>query len=405
VSTEPAERFDEHSPQGAPKEPALIYFDHNASTPLRPEAFEAMEACLAELHANPSSLHREGQRARAAVERARAQVAGLVHARPEEVVFTSGGTEGDHAALIGAAWALESRGRRVAISAVEHHAVHGAAEVLARLGFAVDHVPVGVDGLVDPAAIDRLRPETTVFSVMLANNETGVLQPVAELARRAAARGIRVHCDAVQAAGKVPIDRDLLGTDYLVVSAHKLGGPKGVGAVVVRGDAPFEPLLRGSAHEHGRRGGTENLSGIVGFGVAAERAGREVEHEGARLLALRARLESGIRAALPDVVIHGERGPRLPNTVNLSIPGARSDHLLMSLDARGIAVSAGAACASGAVEPSPVLTAMGVPRELAICALRLSMGRTTTPAEVDTVVATLAECARTARAAATGVIR
>src|SRR5439155_80937 len=243
-------------------------------------AAEAMRAALAELHANPSSMHREGQRARAAIERARDQVAGLVGARPDEIVFTSGGTEGDHMGLIGAALALDPRGRRVAIS------------------------------------------------------------------------------------------------------AHKLGGPKGVGALVIRRGVPFEPLFRGSAHERGRRGGTENLPGIVGLGEAAEHAARELARENPRLLELRDRLERGIRAALPDVVYHGETSPRLPNTLNLSVPGARSDHLLMALDARGVAASAGAACASGAVEPSPVLTAMGVPRAMAICALRLSMGRTKTPVDV-----------------------
>ncbi len=385
----------------------MIYFDHNASTPVRPEVLEAMRAALADLYANPSSSHREGQRARAAVERAREQVAALVGARPDEVVFTSGGTEGDHAGLIGAAWAAEARGRRVAVSGVEHHAMHGAAEVLKRLGFTAAHLPVSPEGLVDPAAIAALPADTTVVAVMLANNETGVIQPVAAIAAAATARGMRVVCDAVQAAGKIPIRRDDLGVDFLVISGHKFGGPKGAGALVARAGAPLEPLFRGSAHERGRRGGTENLPGIVGLGVAAERAARELDAEQARLLELRARLEAGLRAALPDVVVHGARAPRLPNTVNLSIPGARSDHLLMALDARGVAVSAGAACASGAVEPSPVLAAMGVPRELAVCALRLSMGRGSTADEVDRVVAALAEAARAARAtaAASGAAR
>jgi len=379
----------------------MIYFDHNASTPVRPEALEAMARCLRDHSANPSSMHRAGQRARAVIEEARAQVAGLVGARPDEVVFSSGGTEGDHATLIGAALALEPRGRRFAIGAVEHHAVHGAAGVLARLGWACEHLPVTAAGMVDPAGVDALPDDTTVLSVMLANNETGVLQPVAEVARRAHARGVRVQCDAVQAAGKVPVDATALGVDYLVVSAHKLGGPKGTGAMILRGDPPFEPLQRGSSHEGGRRGGTENLPGIAGFGAAAAAAVRELEAERGRLMALRGRLEGGIAAHLPDAVVHGTPAPRLPNTVNVSIPGARSDHMLMALDARGISVSAGAACASGAVEPSPVLSAMGVPRELAVCALRLSMGRTTTEAEVDAVIEALAACAATVRAPAT----
>jgi cysteine desulfurase len=381
----------------------LIYFDHNASTPVRPEVAEAMTACLRDLHANPSSTHRAGQHARAAIEHARDQVATLAGARPDEVVFVSGGTEGDHAGLIGAAWALEGRGRRIALSAIEHHAVHGAGEVLERMGFAIEPVRVTQAGAVDPEIVNPLPYDTTVLAVMLANNETGILQPVAEIAERAHRAGIRVLCDAVQAAGKVPVDVDRLGADYLVLSAHKIGGPKGVGALIIRNHAPYQALFRGSGHEAGRRGGTENLAGIVGFGVAAECALHEVASEGPRLLALRDRLEAGIQSEFPDAVIHGGPGcaplaDRLPNTVNVSIPGARSDHLLMSLDAREVAVSAGAACASGAVEPSPVLTAMGVPRALATCALRLSMGRTTTVDEVDEVIRALAQSARAARA-------
>jgi cysteine desulfurase len=378
----------------------MIYLDHNASTPVRPEVLEAMRACLADLFANPSSLHREGQRARAAVERAREQVAALVHARSDEVVFTSGGTEGDHAGLIGAAWALESQGRRVAISAIEHHAVHGAAEVLGRAGFAVTHLPVDREGRTDPMSLDQSGPRTTVVAVMLANNETGVLQPLVEVVERARAWGIHVLCDAVQAAGKIPVDVGALGVDYLVISGHKFGGSKGVGALIVRRGAPFEPLFRGSAHERGRRGGTENVPGIVGLGVAAELAAREQQAESARLLALRERFEAALRERVPGLVVHGAGAPRLPNTLNASFPGARSDHLLMALDARGVEVSAGAACASGAVEPSPVLTAMGLPRELAVCALRFSLGRTTTEGDVEQALAAIGEAVRAARGAA-----
>jgi cysteine desulfurase len=377
----------------------MIYFDHNASTLVRAEVAEAMRQALTTLNANPSSTHRAGQRARAAIEHAREQVAGLVGARPAEVVFTSGGTEGDHAGLIGAAWALEGRGRRVAISAIEHHAVHGAAEVLARGGWSVVLLPVDGDGRVAPEAVDDLPGDTTVLAVMLANNETGVVQPVAEIARRARARGIRVLCDAVQAAGKLPVDAAALGADYLVVSGHKFGGPKGAGALVVREGAPLEPLFRGTGHEGGRRGGTENVPGIVGLGLAAELARRQQPAETARLAALRVRLEDGLRGIAPDLVVHGGRVARLPNTVNASFPGARADHLLLAFDARDVALSAGAACASGAVEPSPVLRAMGVPRALAVCALRFSMGRTTDPSQVDTVVAAAAECVPAVRAA------
>ena len=235
---------------------------------------------------------------------------------------------------------------------------------------------------------------------MLANNETGVMQPVAALAARARARGMRVHCDAVQAVGKVPVDMESLGVDYLVYSAHKFGGPKGVGALVVRARAPLEPLFRGSAHEHGLRGGTENVPGIIGLGVAAELAARDLADESARLLALRKGFEQELKLALPDLVVHGALAPRLPNTVNVSFPGARADHLLLALDARGVAASAGAACASGGVEPSPVLTAMGVARELAVCALRFSLGRTTHADDVARAITAIVEAVRSVRAGA-----
>jgi cysteine desulfurase len=220
---------------------------------------------------------------------------------------------------------------------------------------------------------------------------------VAALTARAQARGIRVVCDAVQGAGKVPVDMTALGVDYLVFSAHKFGGPKGAGALVIRDRAPLEPLFRGSAHERGLRGGTENVPGIVGLGVAAELAVRGLAAESTRLLELRRRFEAGLKQSVPDVVIHGAAAPRLPNTVNASFPGARSDHLLLALDSRGLAASAGAACASGAVEPSPVLAAMGVPRELAICAIRFSLGRTTTEEDVARALAIVDESVKAAR--------
>lgn len=376
----------------------MIYFDHNASTPVRPEVADAMLAALRETGANPSSMHREGQRARAVVERARAQVAALVNAREDEVVFVSGGTEGDHLALVGAAWARRDAGRRVAFAAIEHHAVHGAADVLAELGWTAASLPCDAEGRTLGGAIDALPADTTVVSLMLANNETGVLQPVAELAARAHARDIRVHCDAVQAAGKVAVDVAVLGVDYLVISGHKFGGPKGAGALIVRRGAPLEPLQRGTGHERGRRGGTENVPGIVGLGLAAQLAGAELAAEGVRIAALRDRFEAGLRAAFPDLVVHGEHAPRLPNTLNASFPGARSDHLLLALDARGVAVSAGAACASGAVEPSPVLAAMGVAQPLAISALRFSLGHTSTADEIERALPLVADAVRAARA-------
>jgi cysteine desulfurase len=336
---------------------------------------------------------------RAAIEHAREQAAALVGADPRELVFVSGGTEGDHLAVIGSAWAQRERGKHVVYAAIEHHAVHGAAEVLEHLGWQHSTLPCDPNGITPPDAVNDLPAGVTVLSLMLANNETGVLQPVAALAARARARGIRVHCDAVQGTGKVPVDVEALGVDYLVFSAHKFGGPKGCGALVVRGKAPLESLFRGSAQEHGHRGGTENVPGIVGLGVASELARKELSVEGARVLALRKGFEAELKRAIPDAVVHGEQAPRLPNTVNVSFPGARADHLLLALDARGIAASAGAACASGGVEPSPVLTAMGVPRELAICALRFSLGRSSHADNVGRAVTLIAESVRVARTA------
>ena len=375
----------------------MIYLDHNASTPVRPEVAEAMQQALRDLGANPSSAHSEGQRVRAAVERAREQAAALVGAAPRQVVFVSGGTEGDHLAIVGSAWAQRERGKHVAYAAIEHHAVHGAADVLERLGWQHSVLPCDANGLTPPDSVNDLPAGVTVLALMLANNETGVVQPVAALTARAQARGIRVVCDAVQGAGKVAVDMGALGVDYLVYSAHKFGGPKGSGALVLRDRAPLEPLFRGSAHERGYRGGTENVPGIVGLGVAAELAARSLAAESARLLELRKRFEAGLKQAIPDVVVHGAAAPRLPNTVNASFPGARADHLLLALDSRGLAASAGAACASGAVEPSPVLSAMGVPRELAICAIRFSLGRTTTEDDIVRALAIVDDAVRAAR--------
>ena len=375
----------------------MIYLDHNASTPVRPEVAEAMQQALRDLGANPSSAHSEGQRVRAAGERAREQAAALVGAAPRPVVFVSGGPGGDHLAIVGSAWAQRERGKHVAYAAIEHHAVHGAADVLERLGWQHSVLPCDANGLTPPDSVNDLPAGVTVLALMLANNETGVVQPVAALTARAQARGIRVVCDAVQGAGKVAVDMGALGVDYLVYSAHKFGGPKGSGALVLRDRAPLEPLFRGSAHERGYRGGTENVPGIVGLGVAAELAARSLAAESARLLELRKRFEAGLKQAIPDVVVHGAAAPRLPNTVNASFPGARADHLLLALDSRGLAASAGAACASGAVEPSPVLSAMGVPRELAICAIRFSLGRTTTEDDIVRALAIVDDAVRAAR--------
>ncbi|MEO5989402.1 MAG: cysteine desulfurase family protein [Candidatus Eisenbacteria bacterium] len=377
----------------------MIYLDHNASTPVRPEVAQAMHLALSDLGANPSSSHREGQRVRAALERARAQVAAFAGSRVDEVVFVSGGTEGDHLAVIGAAWARRDHGRHVAFAAVEHHAVHGAAEVLEELGWTHEELPCDAQGRTRVEAIDALPAGTTVASVMLANNETGVVQPVRALADRAHLRGMLLHCDAVQAMGKLPVDFAMLGADFLVLSGHKFGGPKGAGALIVRNGVPMQPLFRGSAQEHGRRGGTENVAGIIGLGLACELVAHDLAAHAEAMQGLRLQFEQALLAAVPDAMIHGRDAERLPNTVNVSFLGARSDHLLLALDARGVCCSAGAACASGGVEPSAVLRAMGVPRQWAVSALRFSLGRGTTLAELHAAVVHVADSVERIRAA------
>jgi cysteine desulfurase len=351
-----------------------IYLDHNATTPLDPRVLEAMRPWLEGRFGNASSLHWFGQRARAAVEDARTQVAALVGATPAEIVFASGGTEADNLALRGAAAAAPPPRRKILVSAVEHPAVLNAAKALLASGFTVELVRVTPEGRLDLEDLRARVDETTALvSVMLANNETGVLQPVAEAAALARARGALVHCDAVQAAGKVAVDVDALGCDLLSLSAHKIYGPQGVGALYVRRGTPMEALLRGGSQERNRRAGTENVTGAVGFGSAAEIARAELDRELARLAGLRDQLEERL-LRLAGAQVNGG-GPRVPTTTNVSFAGAEAEGLLMALDLAGIAVSTGAACAAGAAEPSHVLLAMGLPRERVQASLRFSLGR------------------------------
>jgi cysteine desulfurase len=358
---------------------ADIYLDHNATTPIHPDAAAAMVEALRDL-GNPSSVHRHGRRARAAVERARAAVAALVGAPPAAVVFTSGGTEANALAIRGA-------GRpRVLVSAVEHPCVLDAVDDAAI-------IPVDGDGRVDVDRLDAMLagdPRPALVAVMLANNETGVLQPIDAVVAVARRHGARIHCDAVQAAGRLPLALDDLGVDSLALSAHKLGGPMGMGAVILGDGAALDPLLRGGGQERRRRAGTENVAGIVGFGVAAERAAAALP--GAACLAdLRGRLEAGIRARAADTVVFAERAPRLPNTSCFATPGLGSDSQVIALDLAGVAVSAGAACSSGSVATSHVLRAMGVAAPLAACAIRVSLGRTSMAADVDAFLAAWGE--------------
>ena len=359
-----------------------VYLDHNATTPVDPRVLEAMLPYLGEAFGNPSSLHWFGQRARAAVEEARGRVASLIGADPAEIVFTASGSESDNMALRGAAAKARGARRRVVVTSVEHHAVLNCAKALAAEGLAVEIARVSEDGCLDVTDLRaKLDDSTLVVSVMLANNETGVLQPVSEAARLAHEQGALVHCDAVQAGGKAAVDVRALEVDLLTLSAHKLYGPKGVGCLYVRRGTPLAPLVRGGAQERNRRAGTENVAGIVGFGVAASLAGETLADETQRLGALRDRLEERL-LLVPGARRNGGRD-RLANTTNVSFEGIDAEALVIALDLAGVAASTGAACAAGGIEPSHVLKAMGFPPERVQSSLRLSLGRTTTEDEVD----------------------
>ena len=359
-----------------------IYLDHNATTPLDPRVFEAMLPVLREGFGNASSLHWFGQRARAAVDEARSHVAALIGAAPAEIVFTGSGTEADNMALRGLVAASPRGRRRLVYTAIEHHAVTNTAKGLAEEGVSVEGVRATADGRVD---LDELRrvvdDETGVVAVMLANNETGVIQPLAEVVRIARKRGARVHCDGVQAAGKVPVDVRSLDVDTLALSAHKLYGPQGVGALYVKRGARLTALVRGGSQERNRRAGTENAAGIAGFGRAAQIAQAELATEATRVAALRDRLEA--RLLTTEGCRRNGMLERVPNTANLSFDGCEAESLLMALDLAGVAVSTGAACAAGAIEPSHVLRGMGLPPGRVQSSLRFSLGRGTTEAEVD----------------------
>jgi cysteine desulfurase len=359
-----------------------IYLDANATTPLVPEVLEAMRPFLEGQFGNASSIHQEGQVARSAVEQARGRVAGLLGCRPSEVVFTSGGTESDNLAVFGSA----RSGDHVVSSSVEHHAVLHAVERLADRGVEVTIVPVDGQGVVSAEDVRRaLRPNTRLVSVMMANNETGVLQPVEEIGRITREAGVRFHVDAVQAAGKVPIDVEAIGCDLLSISGHKMHGPQGTGALFVRRRTRLEPLFAGGAHERQRRAGTENVAGIVGLGKAAECAMDGLRGGGAeRMRELRDRLETGLREFASGV--NGGQAARVPNTSNLWFESLDGEALVIGLDLKGLAVSSGAACSSGASEPSHVLQAMGVPVERARASLRFSLHRQTTVEEIDRTI-------------------
>jgi cysteine desulfurase len=366
-----------------------IYLDNSATTPVLPEVLEVMCPYFGEHFGNASSIHHHGQETRAAVERARDSVALLLGCRAAEIVFTSGGTEGDNLAISG----LASDGDHIITSSIEHHAVLHACKHLEETGCEVTYLPVDTRSLVDPDDVRRaLRPNTKVISIMLANNETGVLQPVEEIGKIAAEADVYFHVDAVQAAAKVPIDVKKLGCDSLTISGHKMHAPQGVGALYVRKGTHLQPLFYGGRHERSRRAGTENVPGIVGLGRAAEIAMQGFERgDDKKMSALRDRLQQGILAQVDEAGVNGEGAPRVPNTSNIYFDHIDGEAMVISLDLKGLAVSTGAACSSGAIEPSHVLTAMGLGSDRARASIRFSLGKQNTAEDIDLALALVPE--------------
>ncbi len=369
--------------------PDPVYLDHAATTPVRPEVLEAMQPFFGPRFGNPSSMHRWGREARTALDEARERVARCLGAHPDELCFTSCGTEADNMALLGvwrARRADEAGRHAVVITPIEHKAVLAAAHEIVHEGGTERFVDMQRSGLVDESSFDRLITEdVAVCSVMWVNNEIGVMQPVAALAARAKARGVVFHTDAVQAFGKAEIDARTTPFDVLSISGHKIGAPKGIGALYIRRGTPMEPLMFGGTQDRGRRPGTENVAMAVGLARAAELTVAEREHTCQRLTALRDRLEGAFLARIPDAVIHGRGAPRAPHITNISVPGVDSESMLMALDLRGVACSAGSACQSGSITPSHVLSAIGVTADLASAAIRMSLGALTTEACIDRV--------------------
>jgi cysteine desulfurase len=368
-----------------------IYLDHNATTPVDPAVLDVVVRVMRDEFGNPSSVHHFGQRAKAVLDDARTLVASLIGGEPGELVFTSGGTEADNFALRGVAEALEPAGKRHIISTtIEHEAVLVTLKWLAKRGWRVTLLPVDTTGIVSPDVLrEALTDDTALVSVMHANNEIGTIQPIQELAALAHARGAVFHTDAVQSVGKVQIDVRTLGVDLLSLSAHKFYGPKGVGALWIRRGTRVATIMTGGKHERNRRAGTENVGGIAGLGAAAELAKKKLRSEGARLAALRDRIEEQILATVGGTAVNGAREPRVPNTTNVSFEGIEAESLLIALDLEGIAVSTGSACSSGTLEPSHVLRAMGFPPHRTQNSIRISLGAANTDADAETLLAKL----------------
>lgn len=367
-----------------------VYLDHAATTPLHPEVLALMYEFMRDTFGNPSSVHSFGREAKKLTQEARQKVADLIGATPEEIYFTSGGTEADNIAIIGTAMARRKNGNHIITSAIEHHAVLDTFKYLAKNGFEVTYLPVDKYGMIDPGDVAQaIRKETTLVTIMHANNEIGTIQPIAEISRIAREHGLVFHSDAVQSLAKIPVNVDDLGVDLLSLSAHKIYGPKGIGALYVRKGIRLQPIMHGGGQERKLRSGTENTPGIVGFGKAAEVGARELEQESNRVKGLRDKLIRRVLAEIPSVTLNGHPEQRLPNNANFSIAYVEGESLVLSLDLEGIAVSSGSACSSGSLQPSHVLKALGLPHEMMHGSLRMTLGWANSDEDIEYVVEAL----------------
>ena len=369
-----------------------VYLDHNATTPVHPEVLEAMLPYFKDKFGNPSSIHGFGREVKVALEESREKVAKLINAGPSEIYFTSGGTESDNLAVKGTAFANRKKGKHIITSEIEHHAILESCKSLEKEGFEVTYLPVDGQGLIDPDDLGKaMRKDTILVSLMYANNEVGIIEPLEELSKITKENGVYFHTDAVQAMGKVPVDVQKLNVDMLSVSGHKIYGPKGVGAIYIRKGTRITSLSHGGSHERSRRAGTENVPGIVGLAKAVEIAYRDMEEQSKHLKKMSEAFYKKLTQAIPDVFLNGDLEKRIPNTLNLSFKAVEGESIILSLDLKGVAVSTGSACASGSLEPSHVLSAMGISPELAQSAIRFSFGRENTTDDVEYVVEILPE--------------
>jgi cysteine desulfurase len=371
-----------------------VYLDHAATTPLHPEVLSLMYEFMRDTFGNPSSVHSFGREAKRFMQEARQKVADLIGSTPEEIYFTSGGTEADNIAIIGTAMAKRKNGNHIITSAIEHHAVIDTCKYLAKNGFEVTFLPVDKYGMVDPDDVaGAIRKETVLVTIMHANNEIGTIQPIAEIGRITREHGVAMHSDAVQTLTKIPVNVDNLNADLLSLSAHKIYGPKGIGAIYVRKGMRLQPIMHGGGQEHKLRSGTENTPGIVGFGKAAEVGAREMEQESARVKGLRDKLIRRVLTEIPSVSLNGHPEQRLPNNANFSIALVEGESLVLSLDLDGVAVSSGSACSSGSLQPSHVLKALGLPHEMMHGSLRMTLGSDNSEEDIDYVVEALKKIA------------